>query len=58
MVTKGEELGSGGDKLGVQTQHVCVCVCVCVCVYTIYKRDKNKDILYSTGSSTLYSVIT
>ena len=54
MVTKGEELGWGGDKLGVQTQHICVCVYM----YTIYKRDKNKDILYSTGSSTLYSVIT
>ena len=48
MVTKGER-GVGRDKLGGWDEHTHT---------TIYKIDNQQDLLYSTGNSTQYSVIT
>ena len=45
MVTK----GGGGYKLGARDSHIHT---------TIYKIDKQQDLLSNTGNSTQYSVIT
>ena len=46
MVTKGER-GGGVKEFGV---NICILLCI--------KYRSNKDLLYSTGNSTQYSVIT
>ena len=46
MVTKGETCG-GRDKSGVWDEHT----------YTTIYKTTNKDLLYSTGNSTQYSVM-
>ena len=47
----------GMDRLGVWDQHVHMYVYM-TCWLSIFKIDKNKNILYSTRNSAQYSVIT
>ena len=49
MVTEGETWQWGGDKIGVWDEHTHTLLYV--------RQITNKDLLYSTGNSTQYSVI-
>ena len=50
MITRGEMCGGGGLECAQIQTHTHT--------QTIYKIDNQQDLLYSTGNSTEYSVIT